>query len=138
MGLQHTVTTKRRSKLEERFEQILMENDVEYGYEITKVPYVIPASNHKYIVDWTIMNGVMIETKGWLENAAERKKYVLIKEQHPEIDIRFVFANPQKACGGMKMTHAEWAIKNGFKYCSILDKDQIVSWIKERKRKAKC
>lgn len=125
-------TTKRRSKLELRFEDILKDNGVDYDYEITKIPYVVPQSNHKYVVDWTIRNGVLIETKGWLENLTERKKYQLIKEQHPDIDIRFVFANPQKACGGVKMTHAEWADKFGFKYCSINDTEQIVSWIKER------
>ena len=130
-------TTKRRSKLELQFEKILQDNEVEYAYEITKIPYTVPESSHKYVVDWTICNGVMIETKGWLENLTERKKYQLIKEQHPDIDIRFVFANPQKACGGVKMTHAERAEKFGFKYCSINDKEQIVSWIKERKRKQK-
>lgn len=130
-------TIKRRSKLELQFEKILQDNEVEYAYEITKIPYIVPESNHKYVVDWTIHNGVLIETKGWLENLTERKKYQLIKEQHPDIDIRFVFANPQKACGGVKMTHAEWAEKFGFKWCSINDKEQIVSWIKERKRKQK-
>lgn len=130
-------TTKRRSKLELRFEDILKEYEVDYDYEITKIPYVVPQSNHKYVVDWTIRNGVLIETKGWLENLTERKKYQLIKEQHPDIDIRFVFANPNKACGGVKMTHAEWAEKFGFKYCSINDTEQIVSWIKERKGKQK-
>ena len=130
-------TTKRRSKLELQFEKILQDNEVEYAYEITKIPYIVPESSHKYVVDWTIHNGVLIETKGWLENLTERKKYQLIKEQHPDIDIRFVFANPQKSCGGVKMTHAEWAEKFGFKYCSINDTEQIVSWIKERKRKQK-
>ena len=130
-------TTKRRSKLELQFEKILQDNEVEYAYEITKIPYIVPESSHKYVVDWTIHDGVLIETKGWLENLTERKKYQLIKEQHPDIDIRFVFANPQKACGGVKMTHAEWAEKFGFKYCSINDTEQIVSWIKERKRKQK-
>ena len=130
-------TTKRRSKLELTFEKILQDNEVDYEYEVTKIPYTVPQSDHKYIVDWTIRNGVLIETKGWLENLTERRKYQLIKEQHPEIDIRFVFANPQKACGGVKMTHEEWALKYGFKYCSINDREQIVSWIKERKRKSK-
>ncbi len=131
------MVTKRRSKLEQRFEQILLDNEVDYDYEITKIPYVVPQSDHKYIVDWTIRNGVLIETKGWLENATERRKYQLIKDQHPEIDIRFVFANPQKPCGGVKMTHAEWATKFGFKYCSINDTEQIVTWIKEKQRKSK-
>ena len=126
---------RRRSKLEQQFEQILQSFDTHYDYEITKIPYIVPESKHTYTVDWTIINGVLIETKGYLSDHAERNKYVLLKKQHPELDLRFVFANPQKLCGGMKTTHAEWATKYGFKWCSIKDVDQIRSWVKEAKRK---
>ncbi len=122
---------KRRSKLELKFEAILKEFEVDYGYEVTKIPYVVPESKHNYIVDWTILNGVLIETKGYLSDYAERRKYVLLKEQHPGLDLRFVFDNENKLCGGTKMTHAAWATKYGFKYCSIKDTEQINSWIKE-------
>lgn len=125
------MSTKRRSKLELHFESLLQEYGVQYEYEVTKVPYIIPASNHTYTVDWTLLNGMLIETKGYLEDHAERKKYVLIKEQHPEIDIRFVFQDPNKKCGGMKTTHAQWANKCGFKWCSIKDTEQLKKWITE-------
>ena len=52
------MVTKRRSKLEQQFEKILQDNEVDYEYEVTKIPYVVPQSDHKYIVDWTIRNGV--------------------------------------------------------------------------------
>lgn len=126
---------KRRSRLEQRFEEILQSFDVQYDYEITQIPYIVPESKHKYTVDWTIINGVLIETKGYLSDHVERNKYVLLKKQYPELDLRFVFDNPNKLCGGMKTTHAEWAIKNGFQYCGIKDVDQIRSWVKEAKKK---
>ena len=122
---------KRRSKLELKFEELLQEMEVEYGYEVTKIPYTIPESKHTYTVDWTTIDGILIETKGYLSDYAERKKYELIKQQHPNIDIRFVFDNPNKLCGGTKMTHSKWAEKHNFKYCSIKDKEQIQSWVKE-------
>lgn len=122
---------KRRSRLEQRFESILEEFEAIYDYEVTKIPYTIPASNNTYNVDWTLVNGIMIETKGYLSDYAERRKYVLIKEQHPDLDLRFVFDNPNKLCGGTKMSHAKWAEKYGFKYCSIRDLDQIKAWINE-------
>lgn len=122
---------KRRSKLEQRFEEILKDFNVLYEYEITKVPYIIPESNHTYTVDWTVGNGLLLETKGFLADHAERKKYILIKEQHPNIDLRFVFQDPNKQCGGMKTTHAQWAEKNGFKYCSVRDTEQLKNWITE-------
>lgn len=122
---------KRRSKLELKFEEILKDFEVEYGYEITRIPYIIPESKHNYTVDWTIANGVLLETKGYLSDYQERNKYVLLKRQHPTLDLRFVFDNPNKLCGGTKMTHAKWAEKYGFKWCGIKDIEQIKSWIKE-------
>ena len=123
---------KRRSKLELKFEEILKDFEVEYDYEVTKIPYTIPESKHTYTVDWTLLNGMLLETKGYLSDHQERYKYVLLKQQHPDLDLRFVFDNPNKLCGGTKMTHAKWAEKYGFPYCSIKDVDQIESWIKEK------
>jgi len=122
---------KRRSKLELKFEDILLDNNAEYEYESTVISYIIPESNHKYTVDWTLLNGPLIETKGYLSDHQERTKYVLLKQQYPELDLRFVFDNPNKLCGGTKYTHAKWADKWGFKYCSIKDVDVIKSWIHE-------
>lgn len=124
---------KRRSKLELKFEEIIKEFDVAYDYEVTKIPYTIPESNHNYTVDWTFINGLLVETKGYLSDHKERYKYVLLKQQHPDLDLRFVFDNPNKLCGGTKMTHAKWAEKYNFPYCSIRDIETIKSWIKEQK-----
>lgn len=122
---------KRRSRLELRFEDILLANKAEYEYEVTKIPYIVPESKHNYTVDWTLLNGLLIETKGYLSDHQERYKYVLIKQQYPDLDLRFVFDNPNKLCGGTKYTHAKWADKFGFKWCSIKDLDQIQQWIIE-------
>lgn len=122
---------KRRSRLEERFEVTLKEFNVPYVYEGTKISYVVPESNHTYTVDWTIGKKLLIETKGYLSTYEERRKYILLKEQHPNMDLRFVFDNPNKLCGGTKMSHAKWAEKYGFKFCSIKDSEQLQSWIKE-------
>ena len=124
---------KRRSKLELKFEEIIKEFDVAYDYEVTKIPYTIPESNHNYTVDWTFINGLLVETKGYLSDHKERYKYVLLKQQHPDLDLRFVFDNPNKLCGGTKMTHAKWAEKYNFPYCSIRDVEQIKQWIKDGK-----
>jgi len=122
---------KRRSLLEHKFESILKEYDVLYEYEITKIPYIVPESSHKYTVDWTLQSGILLETKGYLADYQERLKYQLIKLQHPTIDLRFVFQDPNKLCGGTKMKHSTWADKQGFKWCSIKDTEQLASWFKE-------
>ena len=120
---------KRRSKLESKFEDILIANQAEYEYEVTKIKYTVPESQHTYTVDWSILNGPLIETKGYLSDHQERTKYVLLKQQYPDLDLRFVFDNPNKLCGGTKYTHAKWAEKYGFQYCSIRDLEQIKQWV---------
>lgn len=124
---------KRRSKLESKFEEILKESKIEYEYETTKIPYIVPESNHNYIVDFSGSNGIQYEVKGWLSNHQERQKYILVKQQNPELDLRFVFDNPNKLCGGTKYSHAKWADKFGFRWCSIKDVEQIQSWLNENK-----
>jgi len=122
---------QRRSKLELRFEDILIANKAEYDYEVTVIPYIVPESKHKYTVDWTLLNGVLIETKGYLSDHQERSKYVFLKQQYPDIDLRFVFDNVNKLCGGTKYSHGTWATKHGFTFCSIKDIDTITQWIGE-------
>ena len=120
-------TVKVRSKLETILAKVLNDTECSWSYEITKIPYMIPESHHTYTVDFTVGNGLLIEGIGYLSDHQERHKYVLLKEQHPTLDLRFVFDNPNKLCGGTKYTHAKWADKYGFKWCSIKDVDQIKS-----------
>lgn len=121
-----------RSKLETKIVDILSACNSPWEYEVTKIKYKIPESVHTYTVDFTLKNGVLLEGKGYLSDHAERYKYILIKQQNPEADIRFIFDNPNKLVGGTKMTHAKWAEKYGFRYCSIKDTEQIESWLKEK------
>lgn len=103
-------------------------------YEAAVIHYTVPASNHKYTPDFKLQkkkNGVMyIETKGrWV--TADRKKMKLIKEQHPDIDIRLVFQNPnQKIRKGSKTTYGMWADKLGIPWAKKILPD---AWLKELK-----
>ena len=125
------MTTKRRSKLEENFEYLLNDLEVKYKYEDTKLTYIVPESKHTYLIDWSLPNNIYVETKGYLSDHKERSKYILIKEQYPNLDLRFVFMDCNKLCGGAKYSHGTWATKNGFKYCSIKDYEIIKEWLNE-------
>lgn len=125
------MTTKRRSKLEENFEYLLNDLEVQYKYEDTKLTYTVPESKHTYLIDWSLPNNIYVETKGYLSDHKERSKYILIKEQYPNLDLRFVFMDCNKLCGGAKYSHGTWATKNGFKYCSIKDYETIKKWVNE-------
>ena len=45
----------------------------------------------------------------------DRQKHVWVKDQHPDLDIRFVFSNAKaKLRKGSPTTYADWASNNGF------------------------
>ena len=99
-------------------EQILRETGEEVRYEPKddKIKYEIPSSLHTYTYDFQLPNGIIIETKGRF-TPADRKKHLLIKQQHPERDIRFVFSNANaRLSKGSPTTYAKWCEKHGFKY----------------------
>lgn len=105
-----------RSGLEEVVSNSLKEQGIDGEYEKHKVLYTVPVSFHEYTPDFRLPNGIFIETKGRFV-LHDRKKHLLIKAQHPELDIRFVFQNSKnKINKGSKTTYADWCIKHGFLY----------------------
>lgn len=105
-----------RSGLEEVISNKLAENNIDGEYEKHKIKYIKPATEHTYTPDFKLPNGIFVETKGRFVTE-DRKKHVLIKKQHPELDIRFVFQNSKnKIRKGSPTTYADWCIKHGFKY----------------------
>ena len=105
-----------RSNSEYNCACFLNKNKVEFEYETFNIPYLWQ-EDKKYIPDFILPNGIILEVKGrfMLE---DRKKHLFIRDQHPEYDIRFVFDNPnRKLYKGGKMTYADWCDKHGFLYC---------------------
>lgn len=120
-----------RSGLEETIGVQLKALGIDGRYEdkADVICYEKPASKHKYTRDFQLPNGIRIETKGRFM-ADDRKKHLLIKQQHPHLDIRFVFSSSRaKITTGSKTTLAMWADKNGFKWA---DKTIPEAWIKEK------
>lgn len=120
-----------RSKLEIDVVKVLNAIGIPWKYESEKLSYIIPESTHSYTPDFTVNNTIYLEGKGLLADHQERTKYILLKEQIPNLDLRFIFGNPNKRCAGMKQTHAEWATKHGFLYCGIKDMEIIKQWVQE-------
>jgi hypothetical protein len=116
-----------RSGLEKRVADELNNQGISYTYEEEKIRYVKPARNAVYTPDFKI-GSIFIETKGRFMTA-DRQKHILIKEQMPDLDIRFVFSNPkQKISKASKTTYAMWCEKHGFLYA----KESIPhAWLKE-------
>lgn len=119
-----------RSGLEEDVAKQIKSKKLKVVYEDkgSVIEYVQPETKHKYTPDFVLPNGIIIETKGRF-TLEDRKKHLLIKEQHPELDIRFVFTNPNgKIRKGSKTSYADWCNKNGFKYAKATIPDE---WFKE-------
>lgn len=100
---------------------------VPYTYEKQKIKYVKPQTGHTYTPDFYFAaKGLYVETKGRFL-LPDRQKHLLIKKQHPELDIRFVFTRSATTIGKQsKTTYAMWCEKNGFKYA---DKTIPPDWL---------
>ena len=118
-----------RSGLENKVDSALSEQSISFEYEVTQIEYIKPQTTHKYTVDFTLPNGILIETKGrW--TTEDRKKHLLIKDQHPELDIRFVFQNPNgKIRKGSKTSYADYCDKHGILWA---DKEIPKEWLLEK------
>jgi hypothetical protein len=100
--------------LEERLSDQMDKVGCGYDYESIQLTYTVPAVEHKYTPDFILDNGIVIEAKGKF-SAKDRRKMILVKNEHPELDIRIVFWNAkQPIYKGSKTTNAQWASKHGF------------------------
>jgi len=118
-----------RSGLEHKVSVYLTERKHKYGYECLKIEWE-DLAYRTYTPDFVLNNNIIIETKGMF-TAADRRKHLCIKKQHPELDIRFVFENSKrKLRKGAKSTYGQWCIKYGFQYF-----DRVIpeDWLKESK-----
>jgi len=117
-----------RSGLESKIADQLTKLGIDPKYETVRISFTQPAKKRKYTPDFVLPNGIIIESKGRFM-PADRAKHCMIQEQHPELDIRFVFTNPKAPISkGSKTTYAMWCDKNGFKYSKGLIPEE---WIKE-------
>ena len=102
---------KFRSKFEKGLALDLKRSGVSFGYETKRIDYL---KSHYYTPDFILGNGVILEAKGRFLSS-DRAKHLLIKEQHPELDIRFVFMNARnKLNKRSRTTYADWADRHGF------------------------
>ena len=116
-----------RSGLEQDNAKHLEGYNVNYEYEKFKIKFT--AKPRTYTPDFRLSNGIIIETKGRFI-PSDRSKHLLVKEQHPELDIRFVFSNSnQRLSKTSTQTYGGWCERHGFLYANGLIP---VEWLKER------
>lgn len=120
-----------RSGLEDKNAKHMDKNGFEYDFEKFKINYTVPARQATYNPDFVLRNGIIVECKGIFETT-DRQKHLLIREQHPEADIRLVFSNSKsKIYKGSPTSYADWCNKHG-----ILFADKLIplAWLKENQK----
>ena len=133
MATAHGIKHGYRSGLEDKISKQLQKSGVSFEYETLKIQYEVNETR-RYTPDFILPNGIIIETKGRFV-AADRKKHLLIQQQHSELDIRFVFSNSRaKLSKGAKSTYGEWCEKHGFLYA---DKQIPEEWLDETTKSSK-
>ena len=124
-----------RSIFEFDFSKDLNRRGIPFEYENTKIIYEVPARVTRYVPDFYIKDtDIYIETKGRM-SPKDRTKHLLIKEQHPDLDIRFVLQNHKVTISpNSKTTVGEWLTKKGFLWSS---KVIPIEWLTKDSKKIK-
>jgi hypothetical protein len=123
MGLEDNFMIKKtppgRSKIEQDNLARLTRMGIPFTYEEVKIDYTIPESKHTYLPDIILSNGIIVEVKGQFD-ADDRRKHLLLRTQHPELDIRFVFQKPNnKLDKRYSTTYIDWCNKHNFKFATM-------------------
>lgn len=124
---QRTSNNRYRSGFESKLANQLQRSGVDFEYETLKIEYQKVST---YTPDFILPNGIIIEAKGvW--TVEDRTKHLLVREQHPHLDIRMVFMNAaNKIRKGSDTTYARWCEKKGITYA-----DKIIpkSWLSQKR-----
>lgn len=117
-----------KSGLESKFQAACEAKGWKLPYEMDKIKYTIPESKHTYTPDFTVTENVYIETKG-LWAGTDRKKAILIRDQHPHIKILYVFQRNQMLSKKSSTSYLDWANKNNLDACVFANTDHWTDYI---------
>ena len=127
----HAIANGYRSGLEETVSRQIADAGLPVSYETDKIEYVWPERTSKYTPDFKLPKQggfFFVEVKGrW--TVEDRHKHLLIRQQHPDIDIRFVFSNQNAPLyKGSPNRYCDWCDKHGFVYANKTIPDE---WLQE-------
>lgn len=127
-----------RSGLEGKAWELLEKIEANASFECDTIHFVSEPEKKRYTPDFKLTRSdgsvFYIETKGLFERP-DQKKHLWLKNQHPDIDVRFIFSNPHTwyRKDVKHNTYARWCDKHGFKYCSWRESKKVVpKWLAER------
>lgn len=115
---------KFRSGLEKTFAALYPKK--EFVYEPFDIPYT---THRKYKPDFVhTPTGKLIECKGFFRQG-DTLKYKAIRDCSDK-ELIFVLSDPfKKVRKGAKITMAQWCDKEGFKYFTVQQKDELMNYV---------
>lgn len=117
-----------RSALEAGIAKDLIEKGIKFDYERLKIVYFIPVRSGTclacgegkvgkratYTPDFRLCaSGIVVESKGYF-TGRDRTKLSAVREQHPTIPLRLLFASNNWISTAHKARYGDWATKHGF------------------------
>lgn len=103
----------KRSDFEERVHAYLVKKGIEHVYEGETLTYVVPERTHRYSPDFSIAGThIIVEAKGRFD-PSDRRKMLLLKEQHPDREFRMLFMRNNTIAKNSKTTYGAWCDKHG-------------------------
>jgi hypothetical protein len=134
------------SKFEARVAGELDAANVSYTYETYSYEYDEPLRKNRarcadcdstdllrtgwYTPDFFLESGVVIETKGRF-TAADRRKMLAVKEQHPDLNIVMLFMRDNKIHRNSKTFYSDWCMEHGFDFAIGSPKEEWLHGKKE-------
>ena len=116
-----------RSQFEKRVALDIRMQGGKFEYEQHKIQY--KPQVRTYVPDFYIPEtDIYIEAKGRFIST-DSTKMLMVQQQHPELDIRFLFMNcHQKLYKGSKTSYGQWCGKHNFKWAN---KVVPLDWLKK-------
>lgn len=103
-------------KFRSKFEKRIYDNrgKRKLVYEPT-TPAIVYTTSARYIPDFELGNGILVEAKGYFDTRSRAKMLAVIR-QNPFLDIRMLFqrANNRLTKSPNSMMYWQWAEKHGF------------------------
>jgi len=120
-----------RSKFEQRIARDLRDAGMPFEYEAFSYEYDEPLRKNRarcgecdstnlvrtgwYTPDFFLANGVIVETKGRF-TAADRRKMLAIKLDHPTLDIKMLFMRDNKIHKSSTTYYSDWCMENDYDF----------------------
>ena len=103
-------------------------------YEALRIGFTPEPKRRSYRPDFILPNGIVVETKGRFVTA-DRQKHRAIAQEHPDLDIRFVFSRSKTRLNRTsETTYGDWCERYGFLYADLVVPEE---WMTEPKQQAR-